>query len=71
MTKEQAEALYPLVHSPGWAALMEYKRQQLNEIHGDMEWQRGDDYIMSQGKCKIIRELFTLKKSVVAFLDIK
>lgn len=64
MNKKQAESLLRLVGSKEWSEFIEYQEYKLNKLHLDLEYQKGDSAIETQGRIKEIRECLNLQKKV-------
>jgi len=71
MTKPQAEQLYILVNSQHWQAMLDYKRDRIEALHLELEWQQPENVKILQGRIQELRADLALHQKVTDFLDSK
>lgn len=71
MTKQQAEQIYVLVNSQQWQSLLQYKRDRIEALHLELEWQNPANLPFIQGKISELRQDLALHQKVTDFLDQK
>ena len=68
MTPRQAELILQLTNHAGWKAFLEVKREKLDRIHQELEYEGGLNVQKLQGRAVEIREDFALQKKVLSML---
>jgi len=64
MNKADAESIYQIVNHKHWPEIERIMSDRLAAHHEELEYQSGNDFYRTQGKCAGIKLMLKLRKEV-------